>query len=85
MNIDYERQLFENTVTGANLTRNMSGGYESGATSLQWEAWQLCAERIPERRSMTDPRPADDEPRLCSNNRNYFRMGFNQAVEKANP
>lgn len=86
MNLDYENQLFENTfASNADLTRNTWGGYESGATSLLWEAWQECALRIPQRRDMRDPRPADDEPRLCTNNRNYFRKGWNAAVESANP
>lgn len=86
MNIEYERMLFENTFRStADLTRNDQDGYEDGATSLQWEAWQICAARIPERRDFNDPRPADDEPRLCAKNRNYWRMGFNAAVEEANP
>lgn len=86
MNIDYERRLFENAFgRNADLTRNSQDGYESGATSLQWEAWQECAKRIPERRDYSDPRPAEDEPRLCAKNRNYWRMGFNAAVESANP
>lgn len=86
MNIDYERAMFENAFgQTADLTRNDQGGYENGATSLQWEAWQVCAARIPERRDYNDPRPAEDEPRLCAKNRNYWRMGFNAAVEEANP
>lgn len=85
MNLDYERILFEETVPGLNLTRNSEGGYEDGSTSLQWEAWQLCAARIPERRNMRDPRAAEDEPRICQNNRHFWRMGFNAAVESANP
>lgn len=86
MNVDYELRLFENAFGNkADMTRNDQGGFESGATSLLWEAWQECAQRIPERRDMRDPRPADDEPRLCTNNRNYFRKGWNAAVESANP
>lgn len=86
MNIEYERQLFENAFRStADLTRNDQDGYEDGATSLQWEAWQICAARIPERRDYNDPRPQPGEPTLCAKNRNYFRMGFNAAVEEANP
>lgn len=86
MNIEYERMLFENAFRStADLTRNDQDGYEDGATSLQWEAWRICAARIPERRDFNDPRPADDEPRLCAKNRNYWRMGFNAAVEYSNP
>jgi len=86
MNLDYENQLFENAFrSNADLTRNTWGGYESGATSLLWEAWQECAKRIPEQRDLGDPRPQPGEPTLCAKNRNYFRMGFNAAVEKANP
>lgn len=85
MNLDYERQLFESSFDDLNTSRNDQDGYESGLTSLMWEAWQECARRIPERRDMRDPRPADDEPRLCTNNRNYFRKGWNAAVESANP
>lgn len=86
MNLEYELRLFENAFgTKADMTRNDQGGFESGATSLLWEGWLDCASRIPERRDMCDPRPADDEPRLCASNRRYWRMGFNSAIEKANP
>lgn len=85
MNLDYERQLFESSFDDLNTSRNDQDGYESGLTSLMWEGWLRCATRIPERRDMRDPRPADDEPRLCTNNRNYFRKGWNAAVESANP
>lgn len=86
MNLDYELRLFENAFgTKADMTRNDQGGFESGATSLLWEAWQECALRIPERRDMNDPRPTEGEPTLCSSNRRYYRLGWNAAVESANP
>ena len=85
MNVDYERLLFENSVPGADLTRNDLGGYESGQTSMQWEVWKICAARIPERRDMRDPRPADDEPRLCANTRTMWRNGWNSCIEKMMP
>ena len=86
MNLDYELRLFENAFgTKADMTRNDQGGFESGATSLLWEAWQECAQRIPECRDMRDPRPADDEPRLCASNRRIWRMAWNSCIEKMMP
>lgn len=85
MDFSYERQLFESQFPDLDFTRTALDGYESGPTSLMWEAWKRCAARIPERRDMKDPRPAEDEPRICSTNRYHWRCGFNTAIESANP
>lgn len=85
MNLDYERQLFESSFDDLNTSRNDQNGYESGLTSLMWEGWLRCATRIPERRDMRDPRPADDEPRLCASNRRIWRMAWNSCIEKMMP
>jgi len=76
-----ENERFEAAFPDANLKRNKAGGYDDGVTSTLWEGWQRHADQLDKLlRDLNDPRPAEDEPRLCSNNRHWWRVGFNAAL-----
>jgi len=81
--VNEDQQMFEKSFPDVNLKKNKTGGYVDGVTSTLWEGWQRRTQALPTLRDLSDPRPADDEPRLCSNNRQMWRMGFNAALGKS--